>query len=184
MKGTDLLDNAAVAELLAREAEQASGPVRQAFRRAARKAFLWEHETYDLLAAGKSLTELEGIGPILARQIQEWFEKPPPGISPPEIRQEFLTLTRARRTLAGHPEVVRALKGNLHTHTCWSDGTGTVAEMATAAKDRGYRYLAITDHSRGLKIARGLSEERLFDQGKEIQAVNGALTEKQIDLLI
>ena len=40
MKGTDLLDNAAVAELLAREAEQASGPVRQAFRRAARKAFL------------------------------------------------------------------------------------------------------------------------------------------------
>ncbi len=56
--------------------------------------------------------------------------------------------------------------------------------MATAAKDRGYRYLAITDHSKGLKIARGLSEERLFDQGKEIQAVNGALTEKQIDLLI
>jgi len=42
--------------------------------------------------------------------------------------------------------------------------------MATAAKDRGYRYLAITDHTKGLKIACGLSEERLFDQGKEIQA--------------
>jgi hypothetical protein len=77
MKGTDLLDNAAIAELLAREAEQASGRLRQAFRRA-RKAFLWEHETYDLLAAGKPLTELEGIGPFLARRIQEWFEKTPP----------------------------------------------------------------------------------------------------------
>jgi DNA polymerase (family 10) len=41
--------------------------------------------------------------------------------------------------------------------------------MAIAAKDRGYRCLAITDHTKALKIARGLSEERLFDQGKEIQ---------------
>jgi hypothetical protein len=78
MKGTDLLDNAAIAELLAREAEQASGQLRQAFRCAARKAFLWEHETDDLLAAGKPLTELEGIGPFLARRRQEWFEKTPP----------------------------------------------------------------------------------------------------------
>jgi hypothetical protein len=78
MKGTDLLDNAAIAELLAREAEQASGQVRQAFRRAARKAFLWGHETYDLLAAGKPLTELEGICPFLARRIQEWSENPLP----------------------------------------------------------------------------------------------------------
>jgi hypothetical protein len=145
MKGTDLLDNAAIAELLAREAEQASGQVRQAFRRAARKAFLWEHETYDLLAAGKPLTELEGIGPFLARRIGEWFEKSPPHLSPPEIREEFLTLTRARRALTEHPKIVRALKGDLHTHTYWSDGTGTLAEMALAAKDRGYRYLAITD---------------------------------------
>jgi hypothetical protein len=78
MKGTDLLDNAAIAELLAREAEQASGQLRQAFRRAAWKAFLWERETYDLLAAGKPLTELEGIGPFLGRRIQEWFETPLP----------------------------------------------------------------------------------------------------------
>jgi histidinol phosphatase-like PHP family hydrolase len=184
MKGTDLLDNAAIAELLAREGEQASGHVRQAFHRAARKAFLWEQETYDLLAAGKPLTELEGIGPFLADRIREWVEKSPPRISPPEIREEFLTLTRARRVLAEHPEVVRALNGDLHTHTCWSDGTGTLAEMATAAKDRGYQYLAITDHTKALKIARGLSEERLFDQGKEIHAINAVLAEKRIDLLI
>jgi histidinol phosphatase-like PHP family hydrolase len=184
MKGTDLLDNAEIAELLAREAEQASGQLRQAFRRAARKAFLWEHETYDLLAAGKSLTELEGIGPFLARRIQEWFEKKPPLLSPPAIREEYLTLTRARRVLADHPNIARALQGELHAHTCWSDGTGTVAEMATAARDRGYRYLAITDHTKALKIARGLTEERLFDQGKEIGSVNAELAEKGVDLAI
>ena len=115
MKGTDLLDNAAIAELLAREGEQANGQVRQAFRRAARKAFLWEQETYDLLAAGKPLTELEGIGPFLADRIREWVEKTPPRISPPEIREQFLTLTCARRVLAEHPEAVRALNGDLHT---------------------------------------------------------------------
>ena len=52
MRTTELLDNAAVAELLAREAEQSSGQIRQAFRRAARKAFLWEREAYDLLTRG------------------------------------------------------------------------------------------------------------------------------------
>jgi PHP domain-containing protein len=178
MKGTDLLDNAAIAELLAHEAEQASGQVRQAFRRAARKAFLREHETYDLLAAGKPLTELEGIGPFLACRIQEWFEKTPPHVSPPEIRVEFLTLTRARRILADHPNIARALQGDLHTHTCWSDGSGTVAEMAVAARDRGYRYLAITDHTKALKTARGLNEGRLFDQGKDIGSVNAVLAER------
>ncbi|HTD13660.1 MAG TPA: PHP domain-containing protein [Chthoniobacterales bacterium] len=184
MRTTELLDNAAVAELLAREAEQSSGQIRQAFRRAARKAFLWEREAYDLLTAGNSLTELKGIGPFLARRIREWFEKPPSLVSPPKIRGEFLTLARARRVLLDHPSFAESLRGDLHAHTCWSDGTGTVAEMAIAAKDRGYRYLAITDHTKALKIARGLGEEQLLDQGKEIGAVNAVLADKAVDLVI
>jgi hypothetical protein len=48
---------------------------------------------------------MEGIDPFLARRIGEWFEKSPPRISPPEIREEFLTLTRARRALAEHPKI-------------------------------------------------------------------------------
>jgi hypothetical protein len=134
-KEADLLDNAAIAELLAREADQATGQLRHAFRRAARKAFLWDREAYDLLAAGTSLTELEGIGPFLDRQIREWFEKPPPLISAPEVRDEFLTLTHARRVIFDGPNLSKTLQGDLHSHTCWSDGTGTVAEMATAARD-------------------------------------------------
>jgi histidinol phosphatase-like PHP family hydrolase len=184
MNGNDLLDNAAIAELLAREGEKASGQISQAFRRAARRAFLWEHEACDLLAPEKSLTELEGIGPFLARRILEWFEKPPCLMSPPEIRDQFLTLTRARRVLLDHPTFSEKLQGDLHAHTCWSDGTGTVAGMAIAANDRGYRYLAVTDHTKALKIARGLSEKQLFDQGKEIAAVNAALAKKDIDLVI
>ena len=184
LKQTNFLDNAAIAELLAREAEQANGQVCQAFRCAARRAFLCEHEAYDLLAAGKSLVELAGIGPFLDRQIREWFEKSTPLPSPPEIRAEFLTLARARRTLLDHPDFSDTLQGDLHSRTCWSDGTGTVAEMATAARDRGYHYLAITDHTKALKIALGLSEEKLFAQGNEIGAVNSVLAEKGADLVI
>ena len=182
--GADLLDNSAIAELLAHEAEQANGHLRQAYRRAARKAFLWEHEAYDLLAAGRSLTELEGVGPFLDRRIREWFEKSPALVSPPQIRSEFLTLARVRRILSDHPGFSATVCGDLHTHTCWSDGIGTVAEMATAAKDRRYGFLAITDHTKALKIARGLTEERLLHQGHEIDAINAALAEEDANLII
>jgi histidinol phosphatase-like PHP family hydrolase len=184
ISGADLLDNAAIAELLAQEADQANGHLQQAYRRAARKAFLWEHEAYDLLAAGRSFMELEGIGPFLERRIREWFEKSPAPVSPPQIRSEFLTLARVRRILSDHPDFSVTLCGDLHTHTCWSDGIGTVAEMATAAKDRRYCFLAITDHTKALKIARGLSEERLFDQGKEIEGINAVLAEKDTNFVI
>jgi histidinol phosphatase-like PHP family hydrolase len=60
----------------------------------------------------------------------------------------------------------------MHTH--WSDGSGTVAEMAAAGEERGYEYIAITDHSKGLKIAGGIDEAALARQGEEIAAVNAA----------
>jgi histidinol phosphatase-like PHP family hydrolase len=60
-------------------------------------------------------------------------------------------------------------------HTQWSDGSGTVDEMAQAAAERGYEYIAITDHSKGLKIAGGINEEQLQQQAAEISAVNASL---------
>ena len=184
ISSADLLDNAAIAELLAHEAQQENGHLRQAYRRAARKAFLWEHEAHDLLTAGRSFTELEGIGPFLDRRIREWFEKSPAPVSPPQIRSEFLTLARVRRILSDHPDFSATLGGDLHTHTCWSDGIGTLAEMARAAKHRRYCFLAITDHTKALKIARGLSEEQLLNQGKEIDGINADLAEKDMNLII
>lgn len=64
--------------------------------------------------------------------------------------------------------------GDLHSHTEWSDGTGSVETMAQAAMDRGYRYLGITDHSPGLTVANGLSEKELAQQLECIAELNAS----------
>ncbi|MDH5770283.1 MAG: PHP domain-containing protein, partial [Candidatus Bathyarchaeota archaeon] len=64
------------------------------------------------------------------------------------------------------------IKGDLHVHTNWSDGSYSVKEMAEAAKSLGYEYLAICDHSKTLQIAHGLDEEDLRKQIEEIERVN------------
>lgn len=74
------------------------------------------------------------------------------------------------------------LKGDLHMHTDWSDGSATVFEMAKAAGERGYEYIGITDHTKGLKIARGLDESRLGAQGQEIRFVNESLRSEGLRL--
>jgi DNA polymerase (family 10) len=62
--------------------------------------------------------------------------------------------------------------GDLHAHTDWSDGAGTLEEMAGAARAKGYRYLVISDHTQSLGIANGLTPERLRAQRAEIDALN------------
>jgi histidinol phosphatase-like PHP family hydrolase len=59
-------------------------------------------------------------------------------------------------------------------HTTWSDGSGSIAAMAEVAATRGYEYIAITDHSKGLKVAGGIDEAQVERQGKEIGAINSA----------
>ena len=60
-------------------------------------------------------------------------------------------------------------------HTLWSDGSGSILEMARSAQARGYEYIAITDHSKGLKIAGGIDEQQLQQQSDEIESVNALL---------
>ena len=97
--GTELLTNASLAELLAREADKVKPPLTRAFRRASRRAFLWPEEAADLIRTGRSLTELQGIGPYLEKVIKTWLADPPPGLNPPALRQNFLTFTEARSIL-------------------------------------------------------------------------------------
>src|SRR5437762_1190453 len=92
----DPLSNAQVAELLALESEKASDFVAKAFRKASRLAFTWPEEVTAILAQDRSLTELPGIGPYLARRIQEWIEAPPQVRAAPSIRRNFLTMTQAK----------------------------------------------------------------------------------------
>jgi len=91
---------------------------------------------------------------------------------PPELREDRGEIEAAQ---AGRlPRLVEEadILGDLHAHTEWSDGAASLEAMAEAARRKGYRYLVISDHSQGLGIARGLTAERLREQGAEIQRLN------------
>jgi len=169
------LRNSGIAELLALAAEEAKMPLQKALRRASRKAFLWPEEAASMLKEGRSLLELPAVGPHLSRLITGWIENPPEVPRPPEIRRGFLTLPEARAQLEKSPTLALGVKGDLQMHTQWSDGYGSVEQMARAAAERGYQYIAITDHSKGLKIAGGIDEAQLRRQAEEIKAVNESL---------
>ncbi len=168
-----MLTNGDLAELLADAAGDAEGVLRQALKRASRAAFLWPEEAVELVKTGRSLTALHGIGPNLAKRITAWLEKPPhlPRVRDP-LRRDFLTLASARVALGKNPEWAPRLCGDLQMHSQWSDGSGTIAEMAAAGAERGYEYIAITDHTKGLKIAGGIDEAQLAEQDAEIAKVN------------
>ncbi len=169
-----MLKNADIAELLALEMAKSTGHLQKALRRASRHAFMWPEEAEVLIQQGRSLTELPGVGPHLQRVIREWIENPPTPLPPDPLRANFLTLVDARAVLARHPQWAEQLRGDLQMHTQWSDGSGTVQEMAEQAEERGYEFIAITDHSKGLSIANGMDELRLRRQGVEIDQVNAA----------
>lgn len=176
--------NADLAELLSRKAEISEGILVRAFRRAARSAFLWPERASDLLAAGRPLTELHGVGPFIAEQLRTWIENPPlADTRPPPIRRDFLTRAGARTTLATNPAWGERLRGDLQMHTHWSDGSASILEMARAAKERGYEYIAITDHSKGLKIAGGIDEKTLARQALEIAEANAQMRHDGLTVL-
>jgi histidinol phosphatase-like PHP family hydrolase len=168
--------NAGLAELLARQSECEAGILAQAYRRAARSAFLWPENAAKLVAQNRSLAELRGIGPFIAKQVRQWIGKPHVSLTPPPIRRDFLALSEARELLNKYPTWSTLLRGDLQMHTRWSDGSGTVAQMAEAARKRGYDYIAITDHSKGLKIAGGIDEAQLRKQAAEIMKTNAAIS--------
>ncbi len=90
----------------------------------------------------------------------------------PELREDRGEIEAARNN--NLPDLVNLsqIKGDLHVHTVWSDGGNSIEEMAKAAKERGYKYLAICDHSKSLRIAGGLSEDQLRKQIEEISKLN------------
>src|SRR5436190_2378164 len=174
--GIDLApSNAEIAELLSREASEASYVLQRAYRRAARSAFLWEVEARDLVAQKRALTELAHIGPFLQKQIRQWIRRNQHPPRPPPLRKEFLSLAETRLQLAKAASWRSRLRGDLQMHTHWSDGSGDIRAMADAAVERGYEFIAITDHSKGLSIANGINEAELKKQSGEIDVVNREL---------
>ncbi len=94
---------------------------------------------------------------------------------PPELREARSEFEWAEAGRLPQLLELSDLRGDLHAHSTWSDGLATVEEMAEAAKRRGYKYLAITDHSKRATIANGLSADRLLEQWAEIDALNRRL---------
>jgi DNA polymerase (family X) len=87
---------------------------------------------------------------------------------PPEIRQGSGELELAARGNLNQLLQSSQVISDLHMHTRWSDGINSISEMAVAAENQGYQYIAVTDHSISLRIANGLGVERLLRQIEEI----------------
>lgn len=94
---------------------------------------------------------------------------------PPEIRESRQEFHWAKEGKL--PELIELddIVGDLHMHTTTTDGKATLREMAAAARDRGLHYIAITDHSKRVSMARGLDEKRLRRQWKEVDQLNDEL---------
>ena len=95
---------------------------------------------------------------------------------PPELREAQGEVGRAEQGAIPKLVELADIKGDLHMHTDWSDGHNSLEEMALAAKELGYQYIAITDHSGGRGIAHGLDEGRVRKQMAEIRALNERLS--------
>lgn len=130
----------------------------QAFRKAAGIIGALEPDEVAARARNGRLKSMKGIGDRTFEVIREAVDGGVP---------DYLEGLRQRglQPLAkGGAELRSALRGDLHSHSDWSDGGSPIGLMADAARTLGRAYLALTDHSPSLKIANGLSEERLREQ--------------------
>lgn len=94
---------------------------------------------------------------------------------PPELREGSGEIELAEAGVLPQRLETGDIKGDLHTHTTWSDGVSDLREMVDEAVAMGYEYIAITDHSQSLAVARGLDPERLVSQGAEIEKAGAGL---------
>ncbi|MBB5785165.1 PHP domain-containing protein [Nonomuraea jabiensis] len=141
----------------------------RAFRRAAQVVADLPRDELVRLARTGGLGDLPGIGKVTALVVNESLD----GQVPTYLR-------RLRATdgvqLDAETEALRgALKGDLHSHSDWSDGGSPIEEMAEAARGLGHDYLALTDHSPRLTVAKGLSAERLERQLDVVAELNERL---------
>ncbi len=93
----------------------------------------------------------------------------------PELRENWGEIEAAQRGQLPKLITQKDIRGDLHVHTKATDGHHTLEQMAEAARDRGYEYLAITDHSKRVAMAHGFDAKRLADRIKEIDRLNAKL---------
>lgn len=150
--------------------DRSAAPARKvrAFQRARTAlAELAEADVRALVDSG-SLTAIDGIGPSISSVVTAAVRG--------EANRYLDDLDAASVIELGHGGPLRAaIRGDCHSHSTWSDGGAEIRAMALAAQALGHEYLVVTDHSERLRVARGLSAERLAQQRREIDALNAEL---------
>ena len=126
----------------------------------------------DAMARAGELQRLEGVGAGIARTLGELIETDRSDYLDRLREEQAPELAAVEPVLEISPLVEMGYRGDLHSHTDWSDGRATVLEMARAAQARGYEYLAITDHSPRITVVNGLGPERLAAQRRLIDQAN------------
>jgi DNA polymerase (family X) len=119
-----------------------------------------------------SLSQLEGKRAVAGKSEQEIYATLKLDYIPPEMRENCGEIELAEKHSL--PQLIRQqdLQGDVHMHTIETDGRNSIEEMAAAARERGYRYLAITDHSKNLAFANGLDDTRALVHIERIRATS------------
>jgi DNA polymerase (family X) len=126
-----------------------------------------------------SLATLEGETPVAGKTEEEIYSKLNLDYIPPEMRENLGEIDLAQNHILPALVTQADLQGDVHMHTVETDGRNTIQEMAEAAKARGYKYMAITDHSKNLAFANGLDDKRAVEHIQRIRDAN-----QQIDGII
>ena len=118
------------------------------------------------------LAQLEGGARVAGKTESEIYQKLGLEYIPPELRENCGEIEAAEENRL--PELItqQDIQGDVHMHTVETDGRNTIEEMAQAALERGYKYMAITDHSKNLAMANGLDDARALAHIKKIHAAN------------
>ena len=125
-----------------------------------------------------SLSFLDTQKPAAGKTEEEIYDKLKLDYIPPEMRENLGEIDLAQSHSLPSLITQKDLQGDVHMHTVETDGKNTIAEMAEAAKERGYKYMAITDHTKNLAFANGLDDkravehiQRIHDVGKQIEGI-------------
>src|SRR5882724_9970566 len=117
-----------------------------------------------------SLADLETEKPVAGKNEEEIYAKLKLDFIPPELRENLGEIEAAASHALPKLLELSDIQGDVHMHTVETDGRNTIEEMAEAARERGYQYMAITDHSKNLAFANGLTDERALIHIERIRA--------------
>ena len=148
----------------------------RAFRRAAAALAVLPASAVTRMAAAGRLRDIPGVGEKTAQAVlQSLAGEEPDYLRKLEEDAGGPVVTEGAELTPAGVALRRALRGDCHTHSDWSDGGSPIREMAETARDLGHEYLALTDHSPRLTVANGLSAQRLRAQLVEVALLNEEL---------